>query len=115
MTYVAKEHSLTFSCLTVPSRDDLEYLPVLVSLPPITIFEYLVGSWKRLNSARSALIKKVSCLLTAYAQILNATVQKFPPPETQLALGKLEKLRELMISYAGLTIQEPDMFPQPEG
>ncbi|EKM79473.1 hypothetical protein AGABI1DRAFT_74542 [Agaricus bisporus var. burnettii JB137-S8] len=78
--------------------DDLDYLPVLVSLPPITVFQYLVGSWKRLNSARSALIRK-----------------KYSPPETQQALGKLEKLRELLISYAGLTIQEPDMFPQPEG
>lgn len=27
---------------------------------------------------------------------------------------KLEKLRELLISYAGLTLQEPEMFPQPQ-
>ena len=42
------------------NRDELDYLPVLVSLPPQqTIFEYLVGCWKRLNAVRSTLIKKV--------------------------------------------------------
>ena len=43
-----------------PIRDELDYLPVLVSLPPQqTIFEYLVGCWKRLNVVRSTVIKKV--------------------------------------------------------
>ncbi|KIK52087.1 hypothetical protein GYMLUDRAFT_50156 [Collybiopsis luxurians FD-317 M1] len=79
--------------------DDLEYLPVLASLPPQqTIFEYLVGSWKRLNASRTALIKK-----------------GYPPVETQNALSKLDKVRDLVISYAGLTLQEPEMFPQPSG
>lgn len=41
------------------TRDDLEYLPVLVSLPKITVFEYLVGCWKRLNTGRALLMKKV--------------------------------------------------------
>ena len=42
-------------------RDDLDYLPVLASLPPQqTVFEYLVGCWKRLNSSRLALTKKVN-------------------------------------------------------
>ncbi|KAJ3574715.1 hypothetical protein NP233_g1573 [Leucocoprinus birnbaumii] len=49
--------------------DDLEYLPALVSLPQITTFEYLIGSWKRLNLARTALHKK-----------------NYPPPDTQQAL-----------------------------
>ena len=41
-------------------RDDLEYLPVLASLPAEqTIFEYLVGCWKRGNKARSELLRKV--------------------------------------------------------
>lgn len=40
----------------------MELMPVLASLPANqTIFEYLVGCWKRLNASRSALIKKV-CL-----------------------------------------------------
>lgn len=30
-------------------------------------------------------------------------------------MGVLEKLRDLVISYAGLILQEPDMFPQPSG
>ena len=46
-----------------PIRDELDYLPVLVSLPPQqTIFEYLVGCWKRLNVVRSTMIKKVKGL-----------------------------------------------------
>ena len=41
--------------------DDLEYLPVLVSLPAgQSVFEYLVGAWKRLNATRTALGKKVT-------------------------------------------------------
>lgn len=41
-------------------RDDLEYLPVVASLPAQqTVFEYLVGCWKRVNIARSTLQKKV--------------------------------------------------------
>lgn len=39
-------------------RDDLDYAPVLASLPAqMTIFEYLVGCWKRLNTVRSNLGK----------------------------------------------------------
>lgn len=30
-------------------------------------------------------------------------------------MARLEKIRDLVISYAGLTLQEPDMFPQPTG
>lgn len=45
----------------IQSSDELDYLPVLVSLPPQqTVFEYLVGCWKRLNTARSSVMKKVS-------------------------------------------------------
>ena len=35
------------------------------------------------------------------------------PLEQQQALDVLEKLRDLIISYTGLTLQEPEMFPQP--
>jgi len=42
-------------------RDDFEYLSVIASLPAEqTIFEYLVGCWKRGNKVRSDLLKKVS-------------------------------------------------------
>ncbi|KAG6890617.1 hypothetical protein C0995_006593 [Termitomyces sp. Mi166 len=81
------------------SSDDLEYLPVLASLPAQqTTFEYLVGAWKRVNTTKSALLKK-----------------GYSPLDTQAALLRLEKLRELIISYTGLTLQEPEMFPQPQG
>ncbi|KAF9013252.1 ubiquitin elongating factor core-domain-containing protein [Cyathus striatus] len=79
--------------------DDLEFLPVLASLPPEqTTFEFLVGAWKRLNATRSAVIKR-----------------GYTPAETQQALDRLTKVSDLIISYAGLTLQEPDMFPQPSG
>ena len=46
--------------------DDLDYLPVLTSLPPEqTIFEYLVGCWMRQNQIRSALLKKVRRTISA--------------------------------------------------
>lgn len=45
----------------------------------------------------------------------NKSMQGYSPVETQQALSTLENLRDLIISYAGLTMQEPDMFPQPSG
>ncbi|KAI0927144.1 hypothetical protein AcW1_007520 [Taiwanofungus camphoratus] len=79
--------------------DDLEYLAVIASLPPQqTVFEYLISCWKRLNIAKSMLLKK-----------------GYPPLETQQAINVIEKLRDLIISYAGLTLQEPEVFPQPAG
>lgn len=35
--------------------------------------------------------------------------------EKDRRLQKLEGLRDLLISYAGLNMQEPTMFPQPQG
>jgi ubiquitin conjugation factor E4 B len=71
---------------------------VLASLPRTTVFAYLVGAWKRTNAAQSALSKR-----------------KHPPAETQAAGALLAKLRDLVISYAGLALQDPYMFPQPDG
>lgn len=42
-------------------------------------------------------------------------VQGYPPPQIQKAEEVLDKARELIISYAGLTLQDPSMFPQPTG
>ncbi|KAI0823925.1 ubiquitin conjugation factor E4 [Trametes gibbosa] len=79
--------------------DDLEYLPVLASLPSQqTVFEYLVKCWKRLNAVKSALLKK-----------------NYVPLEQQRAMDVLDKLRDLVVSYTGLTLQDPAMFPQPSG
>ncbi|KAI5989101.1 ubiquitin elongating factor core-domain-containing protein [Pisolithus albus] len=78
--------------------DDLEYVPVLASLPAqMTVFEYLVGCWKRLNKARNDLLRRN------------------PVNEMQQASVLLEKIRGLVISYAGLNLQDPEMFPQPQG
>ncbi|KAF8442825.1 ubiquitin elongating factor core-domain-containing protein [Boletus edulis BED1] len=78
--------------------DDLGYLSVLASLPSqMTVYEYLVGCWKRINSAKSNLAKKN------------------PVNEMQQASALLENIRNLVISYAGFTLQDPEMFPQPAG
>ncbi|KAG6327493.1 hypothetical protein ID866_11596 [Astraeus odoratus] len=78
--------------------DDLDYLPILASLPAkMTVFEYLVGCWKRTNRERGNLSKKN------------------PVNDMQQASALLEKIRDLLISYAGLSLQEPEMFPQPQG
>ncbi|KAG1809022.1 ubiquitin elongating factor core-domain-containing protein [Suillus variegatus] len=77
--------------------DDLEYVSVLASLPPQSVFEYLVGCWKRINTAKSILLKKN------------------PVSETQQATALLNQLRDLIISYIGLNLQDPEMFPQPAG
>ncbi|EIW81074.1 hypothetical protein CONPUDRAFT_55967 [Coniophora puteana RWD-64-598 SS2] len=78
--------------------DDLDYVSVLASLPADqSVFEYLVGCWKRINGARRNILGKN------------------PVDDTQKALSLLDKLRDLVISYTGLTLQMPDMFPQPQG
>ncbi|KIY45637.1 hypothetical protein FISHEDRAFT_48948 [Fistulina hepatica ATCC 64428] len=81
------------------TTDDLEYLPALTSLPEQqTVFEYLVGGWKRLNATRTSLMKK-----------------NYTSVDLKAALEKLEKIRDIIISYAGLILQEPAMFPEPTG
>ncbi|ELU38970.1 ubiquitin conjugation factor E4 [Rhizoctonia solani AG-1 IA] len=79
--------------------DDPELLTVLVGLPPLeTSLGYLVGCWKRIHTIRTQLSRR-------------------PPPlaDLQRATQILDKLRELIVSYAGFTLQDPGMFPQPEG
>ncbi|CAE6526367.1 unnamed protein product [Rhizoctonia solani] len=79
--------------------EDPERLTVLVSLPPLeTSLGYLVGCWKRIQAIRIQLSRR-------------------PPPlaDLQRATEILDKLRELVISYAGFTLQDSSMFPQPEG
>ena len=46
--------------------DDLDFLPVLASMPPDqTVFEYLVGCWRRQQGARNVLHKKVHGVQTS--------------------------------------------------
>ncbi|KAF8517435.1 ubiquitin elongating factor core-domain-containing protein [Hysterangium stoloniferum] len=77
--------------------DDLDFLPILASLPPEqTVIEYLVGCWKRLNEAKFKL-----------------KARGYLPSDVAIALPQLDKLRSLIVSYTGFTMQDPDMFPQP--
>ncbi|KAG8684545.1 hypothetical protein FRC09_015315, partial [Ceratobasidium sp. 395] len=79
--------------------EDPEHLTVLVSLPPLqTSLAYLVGCWKRIHLTRTQLSRK-------------------PPPlsDLQHTTAVLTRLQDLVISYAGFTLQDPTMFPQPEG
>ncbi|KAG8832211.1 hypothetical protein FRC17_001747 [Serendipita sp. 399] len=78
--------------------DDPEQMIIQTQLPSDqTCFEYLVGCWKRLITQRSAVIKRNP-----------------PSKDLEQASALIERLRELIISYAGLTLQEPSMFPQPQ-
>jgi ubiquitin conjugation factor E4 B len=80
-----------------------------------TTFEYLLGCWKRLNAASSTL-NKVSEHLVLLAQLVNVRfLQGYSPAENRQAIDILTKIRDLVVSYAGLTLQEPEMFPQPSG
>ncbi|KAF8606876.1 hypothetical protein BDV93DRAFT_488785 [Ceratobasidium sp. AG-I] len=79
--------------------NDPELITVLVALPPLqTSLAYLVGCWKRIQATKIQLSRR-------------------PPPlaDQQRANEILERLRDLVISYAGLTLQDPTMFPQPQG
>ncbi|KZW03235.1 hypothetical protein EXIGLDRAFT_243210 [Exidia glandulosa HHB12029] len=77
--------------------DDPEVLQIVASLPTNqTVFEYLVGCWRRLNAIRSALAKK-----------------NYDKGDIAMTTPTLDKLRDLIVSYVGLTLQSPDMFPQP--
>ncbi|KAH8989635.1 ubiquitin elongating factor core-domain-containing protein [Lactarius hatsudake] len=79
-----------------PEHDD-EYRLFLSKVPSgLTVFEYLVGCWKRLNAARAALLKR-----------------GHPPASIQRALGLEEKMRHLIISYIGINFQAPDAFYAP--
>lgn len=79
-----------------PEHDD-DYRSFLSKIPSdLTVFEYLVGCWKRLNAARAALLKK-----------------GHPPASIRRALELEEKMRHLIISYIGINFQAPDAFYAP--
>ncbi|KAI0259835.1 ubiquitin elongating factor core-domain-containing protein [Gloeopeniophorella convolvens] len=79
-----------------PDHDE-DYRLFLSKIPGNqTVFEYLSGSWKRLNSAKSALLKR-----------------GHPPVTIQKALELEEKMRHLIVSYIGINFQAPDAFYAP--
>ncbi|KZS93704.1 hypothetical protein SISNIDRAFT_474241 [Sistotremastrum niveocremeum HHB9708] len=80
-----------------PSADP-SYQPFLDHISPkTTVFEYLFGCWRRLVLARRSLPKK------------------YRAEDVSAVQPTLDKLRDLIISYIGLNMQDPTMFPQPEG
>ncbi|KAI0061420.1 hypothetical protein BV25DRAFT_1805616 [Artomyces pyxidatus] len=86
--------------LDVRSEDhDEDYRPFLAHVPrDQTVFQYLIASWKRLNSAKSALLKK-----------------GYPPVDIQKALRLEEQMRHLIISYLGIYLMNAEAFPFPQG
>jgi ubiquitin conjugation factor E4 B len=58
-----------------------------------TAFEYLIGCWRRLYAANKDFHR------SAYEKSL------WPP--------RFDKLKGLIISYTGMTLEDPSMFPQP--
>ncbi|GAA98825.1 uncharacterized protein L969DRAFT_95506 [Mixia osmundae IAM 14324] len=82
--------------------DDPEEITVLAGMSQISPFEYLVGAWQRSNEER--------------AKIANGVRGKvFDPTETSKRLHVLERIRQLLISYIGLDLQETSIFVQPDG
>ncbi|CAE6424178.1 unnamed protein product [Rhizoctonia solani] len=79
--------------------EDPELLTVLLHLPRSeTSLGYLVGCWKRIQGIRMQLLR-----------------QPLQSADLRRATEILDKLHGLVISYAGLTLQDSSMFPQPEG
>jgi ubiquitin conjugation factor E4 B len=101
--------------LTRRSYDE-EYRVFLSKVPTLqTVFEYLVGCWKRLNVAKSVLLKKV-CGILAHRECVALNYYKgYPPISIQKALELEEKMRHLIISYIGINFQAPDAFYAPAG
>ncbi|SOV01532.1 related to UFD2 - ubiquitin fusion degradation protein [Ustilago sp. UG-2017a] len=74
--------------------DDAEHILILASLPKgQTSWDYLIACWKKARTEESRVRKTLS------------------PADQPKALAALEEIRALLISYAGLVLQTPDMFP----
>ncbi|GAC74338.1 ubiquitin fusion degradation protein-2 [Moesziomyces antarcticus T-34] len=74
--------------------DDAQHITVLASLPKgQTSWDYLAACWKKARAEEGRVRKAL------------------PAAEQQKALGVLEEIRGLLVSYAGLVLQTPDMFP----
>ncbi|EST09288.1 U box domain protein [Kalmanozyma brasiliensis GHG001] len=74
--------------------DDADHITMLASLPKgQTSWDYLVASWKRARAEENRIRKSLA------------------PADQTKALAVLQEIRALLISYAGLVLQTPDMFP----
>nr|XP_019011039.1 ubiquitin-conjugation factor E4 B [Kwoniella pini CBS 10737]OCF49820.1 ubiquitin-conjugation factor E4 B [Kwoniella pini CBS 10737] len=89
---------LSLDPASMASSDDPDVLSVLVGLPTgETIFEYLTGCWKRLYGANRESLK-----------------YSFSTEERRSWAAAFDKLKGLIISYCGMTLEDPTMFPQPQ-
>ena len=76
--------------------DDAELLTVLASLPKgETSWDYLIAAWKRTKA-------------------IELKVKKSIPQDIQRAYAALQEIGSLLVSYIGLVLQTPDMFPNRE-
>ncbi|GAA5956492.1 hypothetical protein JCM8115_000586 [Rhodotorula mucilaginosa] len=77
--------------------DDFEMATVLASLPANeTAFEYLGGCWRRERAERFKVVAK----------------KDSDAAEAQKRLAGLAEIKALLVSYIGLVLQDPSMFPQ---
>jgi ubiquitin conjugation factor E4 B len=81
------------------SSSDPDQLAVLAGLPQNeTVFEYLTGCWRRLYIANRE-TNRISYSAAERAEWSKA----------------FDAIKTLLISYCGLTLEDPSMFPQPAG
>ncbi|CAI2184476.1 10404_t:CDS:10 [Funneliformis geosporum] len=78
--------------------DDEEHVQAISKLPRTPIFDYLLDSWKRTVEIKKNLLTRAS--KTLEPSIINERV------------NVLDAIKDLLVNYAGLIIQYPDMFPQ---
>ncbi|GAA6057987.1 hypothetical protein JCM3770_004600 [Rhodotorula araucariae] len=77
--------------------DDPEQATVVASLPPQqTAFEYLGGCWRRERQERMRVMAKKDA----------------DPEEAKRRFEVLAQVKALLVSYIGLVLQDPTMFPQ---
>ncbi|OCF74479.1 ubiquitin-conjugation factor E4 B [Kwoniella mangroviensis CBS 8886] len=89
---------LSLDTESMTSSNDPDALSIIAGLPPgETIFEYLTGCWKRLYGANR-----------------ESNKYSFTNDEKTTWTAAFEKLKALVISYCGMTLEDPTMFPQPK-
>lgn len=89
--------------------NDSDTMTILAGMPQDeTIFEYLTGCWKRLYMANREMTKIVS----REGQIACSS-QGYTSEEKANWSATSNKLKGLIVSYCGMTLEDPTMFPQP--
>ncbi|KAL1411414.1 Ubiquitin conjugation factor E4 [Vanrija albida] len=88
---------LSLDPTSMATSDDPDQLTVLAGLPQDeTVFEYLTGAWKRLYTANRDFNKL-----------------QYSKDEKAKWAAAFDELKQLIISYSGMTLEDPTMFPQP--